>query len=871
MKKDRSRQYLMEAVHAFAHHALWRLCKPSLVRVALTGLALLVLSGMPVSLARAQTPTPTPSPSPSNPCPTALMPGQTLIPVPVLDSSGGRLRGTIILSDEQQWMTFRVPPSAPTDSARSQCQPQYVRMFREYGARSSMASAPYGPFSRGQYALPRPGPTLRARVGDLVQLTFVNQIQTLNFGDSIDRGETGRDGGCDSSSAGYPGGDQFPDCFHGSSTGNIHYHGTHTNPNTTADNVFIEVRPSLRENDGTGAPKVTRQSVAKQFDSFFTKCEVELSKNVLREWPTKWDDLPDGYTDDQKRLLKEYDDQMQKKYGPGVRKLWPIDEAQIKEGAWPQYYIGAFPYCFRLPEFKGASTASGTHGFHTGGAGMAELHAADAAAARPLMMGQAPGTHWYHAHKHGSTAINVANGMTGAFIIEGQYDDDLNAWYGTGSTGAGWTRDAQVLVVNQLGVTPNLVRGAAGQQDKGPDFSVNSQMKPVLSMQPGQVQMWRIVNTSGRAAMYFMDPPAGFEWKQIAQDGVQFNDYNYKNRKFKNIVVAPGNRVDLLVKAPPTPCAKPDGCVSPVLVKNIVDPADLTQKTPVGKQPPPPAQPLTLLSVNVSGTPVDPTSNQAKFIPNAPGFPKFLDDISDDEVTGTKEMVFGSTPPSNPPAQPAMHTIDGKKFDGEVGAVVLLNTVEEWKIMNATYGPPIAHPFHIHINPFQVTEIFDPNQTFNFTYTNPRTRKPSTATGVLKYAFTDGDLFKSQDPLFQAAVRRQQCRLDPFADRNDWKPCGPKFVNKNNIWWDVFPIPSGKQVTTERDQIDPNTKKPVIDPKTGKPVKVVVSVPGYFKMRSRFVDYAGQYVIHCHILAHEDRGMMTIVEVAPVRTPYSHH
>ena len=45
------------------------------------------------------------------------------------------------------------------------------------------------------------------------------------------------------------------------------------------------------------------------------------------------------------------------------------------------------------------------------------------------VMGQAPGTHWYHAHKHGSTAINVANGMTGAFIIEGKYDDDLNAAY----------------------------------------------------------------------------------------------------------------------------------------------------------------------------------------------------------------------------------------------------------------------------------------------------------------------------------------------------------------------------------------------------------------------------------------------------------
>ena len=46
----------------------------------------------------------------------------------------------------------------------------------------------------------------------------------------------------------------------------------------------------------------------------------------------------------------------------------------------------------------------------------------------PLKMGQAPGTHWYHAHKHGSTALNVANSMTGAFIIEGaSYDGALNS------------------------------------------------------------------------------------------------------------------------------------------------------------------------------------------------------------------------------------------------------------------------------------------------------------------------------------------------------------------------------------------------------------------------------------------------------------
>jgi FtsP/CotA-like multicopper oxidase with cupredoxin domain len=71
----------------------------------------------------------------------------------------------------------------------------------------------------------------------------------------------------------------------------------------------------------------------------------------------------------------------------------------------------------------------------------------------------------------------------------------------------------------------------------------------------------------------------------------------------------------------------------------------------------------------------------------------------------------------------------------------------------------------------------------------------------------------------------------------------------------VFAIPSGRQVT-------------VSNLNSGQ--TVTVNVPGYFKMRSRFVDYPGQYVLHCHILAHEDRGMMNIVEVVPYKTAYSH-
>jgi len=49
-----------------------------------------------------------------------------------------------------------------------------------------------------------------------------------------------------------------------------------------------------------------------------------------------------------------------------------------------------------------------------------------------------------------------------------------------------------------------------------------------------------------------------------------------------------------------------------------------------------------------------------------------------------------------------------------------------------------------------------------------------------------------------------------------------------------------------------------------------VTIAGYFKMRSRFVDFPGQFVLHCHILIHEDRGMMQMVSVCPNTTKYVH-
>jgi FtsP/CotA-like multicopper oxidase with cupredoxin domain len=44
---------------------------------------------------------------------------------------------------------------------------------------------------------------------------------------------------------------------------------------------------------------------------------------------------------------------------------------------------------------------------------------------------------------------------------------------------------------------------------------------------------------------------------------------------------------------------------------------------------------------------------------------------------------------------------------------------------------------------------------------------------------------------------------------------------------------------------------------------VVLPPHGEVVIRTAFLDFTGKFVFHCHILAHEDGGMMAVVEVVP--------
>ena len=238
-------------------------------------------------------------------------------------------------------------------------------------------------------------------------------------------------------------------------------------------------------------------------------------------------------------------------------------------------------------------------------------------------------------------------------------------------------------------------------------------------MRPGEVQLWRIVNTSWRSGLAFVKvtPPLRRAIRlrragalQMEADGatISTSEPNYHKENCP-ILMASGNRVDLLVKAPDST----DGSCNVQLIVRSVD-----QQGTGGK--PEPAAEEILLIVEASGLAA--TGNSSVFISGPAGtirrFPIFSPISSLRMSKRPKCIVFESLrqPRQSRPTHcsPSRCTRSTEKVRRQHEHIVLLNTIEEWKIENRTFpGTPnagkIDHPFHIHINPFQVVEVFEPN------------------------------------------------------------------------------------------------------------------------------------------------------------------
>jgi FtsP/CotA-like multicopper oxidase with cupredoxin domain len=345
------------------------------------------------------------------------------------------------------------------------------------------------------------------------------------------------------------------------------------------------------------------------------------------------------------------------------------------------------------------------------------------------------GTYWYHPHHHGGADIQIASGMAGAIVVEGDFADVPEIANAA----------ERVLLINQ--VVFDEWRTVEGFETVFPEgatrfFTINGQREPIIRLRPGEVQRWRILHAGYQDDIFLA--LERHTLLPIARDGIALSDIGRSaaitqpagngEGDPEAILFAPAQRVDVLIQAG--------------------EPGEyLLQALPYFQGYDAPTGPLARVIVEGEPLPMALPSS----LPPAP-----LQTIGDDELTGTRELAFSRHAPEVDAAghwREFAFLVDGRLFDHErVDQQIALNAVEEWTITNQ--DDHNDHIFHIHINPFQLTKV-------------------------------NGEA------------------VDP-------------------VWLDTVIVPHGGSIT----------------------------------FRSRFLDFTGKYVLHCHMMNHEELGMMQVLEVS---------
>jgi FtsP/CotA-like multicopper oxidase with cupredoxin domain len=342
------------------------------------------------------------------------------------------------------------------------------------------------------------------------------------------------------------------------------------------------------------------------------------------------------------------------------------------------------------------------------------------------------GTYWYHPHHQGSADVQTASGMAGAVIIEGDFDKapEIAA-----------ARDRLMVlgevVFDAFGMVESF--DTLFPETAARFLTVNGQRAPTITMQPGEVQRWRLLHAGYQDDIFMV--LEGHELHPIARDGIAFERMGSAppptgGRESEDptaILIAPGQRIDLLVQA---------GAPGTYELRAL--PYDQGYASPTGP----------IAKVVVAGEP-----RAMKLPTKLPAAP--FATIRDDEITGTRQLTFSAEHPENDAAGhwgEFKFLIDGRGFDmNRVDHRVRLGAVEEWTVVNLHKDD---HIFHIHTNPFQLTKV----------------------NGV--------------------ALPEPICLDTAVLPRN-----------------------------------------------------------GSMTFRSRFLDFTGRYMLHCHMMNHEELGMMQVVEV----------
>lgn len=276
------------------------------------------------------------------------------------------------------------------------------------------------------------------------------------------------------------------------------------------------------------------------------------------------------------------------------------------------------------------------------------------------------GTYWYHSHLHTLTDKQVFGGLFGLIVMRGDLEELPEV--------AGLPE--RVMVLSQIQVVDDAIVD-------GPDSSlskqatlVNGQYQPVLDITTGEVQRWRICNTS---SVFQRLQLGGHELRVINVDG----NTPTETVTVDELIVPPGARADVLVR----------GGQQGETTLDTLSWADLGSF--YGSMVPVP-QSLVRVRTVAPATPAPDVAFPTTLLP--------MTDLRSVPIDRRREFRLSEREPRGVgPNAAFQYYINETLFDHHVvNETMKLGTTEEWEFVNLTYEP---HPLHIHVNPFQIVTI----------------------------------------------------------------------------------------------------------------------------------------------------------------------
>jgi FtsP/CotA-like multicopper oxidase with cupredoxin domain len=448
-----------------------------------------------------------------------------------------------------------------------------------------------------------------------------------------------------------------------------------------------------------------------------------------------------------------------------------------------------------------------------------------------------PGLYWYHPHVHGLSEAALQGGASGALVVNG-----IN---NVQPATAGLTQ--RILVVRDLPTLQGLQESAGGTEGGIPqvDLSVNNvplnattdttanpsvttYTPAVIHMQPGQQQFWRVSNSSSDV---ILDLQVRFDGapqtiQVVGIDGVPVNSQD--GTQPGNLIpvthfrLPPAARVEFLVNAP-APTVKS----AQLVTQNIIS-------GPLGDNAP--TRPLLNIQLGPNGS--APTASNAPAASNAPN-------ARNGSTASNAPTPSNAAPADNAvPAFTAVNTTQ-QRFGGirsvtpVLTRTVFFEEVEDGSafFVNAS-GCVTAAGAQCATQPYPIDTAFDNNHPPAIISTQGTVEK-----WIIQNHARENHEFHEHQIHFMILSQ------DNF-DANGSQPA-PAI---NGQFLDMVEIPFCGGPAPANGGINP----PACVDNNGNPVIPYPQVEALMDFRGPDI---GDFVFHCHILGHEDRGMMAIQRV----------